>query len=86
VATVSLAASGGEMLGAVISRELGFQPSFKAAVRVAQQGGLRLVVERDGEQDQTPLGEDALRRPLAEVAPQPGAYLKVGRKVARITE
>lgn len=85
---VSLERSGDETLGTVIVRELGFTPSFNAAKRIAQQDGLRLVVQQDAGQETTLLTEDALRQPLRQVIAHAvtigGLYLKVGRKVAQI--
>jgi tyrosyl-tRNA synthetase len=92
---VSLAAHGGEVVGAVLARELAFVPSVSAARRLARQNGLRVVVERDTGQHATVLGEDAVMRPLAEVVAHAVAeaelpagvgtvYLKAGRKLARI--
>jgi tyrosyl-tRNA synthetase len=72
-------------------KSLGFAASNNEVRRVAQQNGLRLVVECEGSQDQMPLTVDETREPLeavlkAKVHDKPGDYyLKVGRKVARIT-
>ncbi|MPZ81980.1 MAG: tyrosine--tRNA ligase [Actinophytocola sp.] len=71
-------------------RALGFAKSNGDVRRVAQQNGLRLVAEVDGEQTQVTLTADEAREPLAtmvkdKLSGQPGAYfLKVGRKLARI--
>ncbi len=71
-------------------RALGFAKSNGDVRRVAEQNGLRLVVESDGVQDQIPLTADEARELLAAVVTdklhgQPGEYyLKVGRKLARI--
>lgn len=85
---VFLSDSGEEMLGTVIVRELGFTPSLNATRRIAQQDGLRLIVEGPDGQRIVSLGEDALRRPLRDVVADElttgGLYLKVGRKVAQL--
>jgi tyrosyl-tRNA synthetase len=75
-------------------RGLGFAASNGEVRRVAQQNGLRVVVEADGGQEQVTLTADDIREPLAtllkdKVEGQLGAqagdyYLKVGRKLARI--
>jgi tyrosyl-tRNA synthetase len=58
--------------------------------RVAEQNGLRIVIESDAGQDQIPLSADEAREPLAAVLKSKldgrsgDAYLKVGRKLARI--
>jgi tyrosyl-tRNA synthetase len=69
-------------------RALGFAKSNGDVRRVAQQNGLRLVVESAGEQEQFPLTVEDAREPLADVVKARGAegtcYLKVGRKLARI--
>lgn len=73
-----------------VVRELGFAKSNGDVRRVAQQNGLRLVVEGADGQQQIQLGVDDLRETLADVLKQrlgDGAgecYLKVGRKLARI--
>lgn len=73
-----------------VVRELGFARSNGDVRRVAEQNGLRLVVELDGAQDQTVLTADDVREPLATVLKdkldgRPGeVFLKVGRKLARI--
>lgn len=72
-----------------VVRALGFAASNGDVRRVAQQNGLRLVVEAGSEQEQITLTADDARSPLAEVVAQrvtgPGVvYLKVGRKLARI--
>ena len=74
-----------------IVRALGFADSNSDVRRVAQQNGLRLVVESHGGQKQVPLSADEAREPLAAVVKdkfdqQHGdIYLKVGRKLARIS-
>ncbi|MGH8886784.1 MAG: tyrosine--tRNA ligase [Egibacteraceae bacterium] len=82
-----------ETLGVVLTKALGFLPSISEARRTARQNGLRLVVERDGRQDQILLDEEAVYRTVAELLEDlpsgtggRGAviYLKSGRKVARI--
>jgi tyrosyl-tRNA synthetase len=71
-------------------RTLGFAKSNGDARRVAEQNGLRLVIEHDGDQEQITLSADDVRQPLATVVAdkttgRPGEiYLKVGRKLARI--
>ncbi|HXW80091.1 MAG TPA: hypothetical protein VEJ84_11375, partial [Acidimicrobiales bacterium] len=77
-----------------VVKALGFASSNSEVRRVAEQNGLRLVVEPgngDG-QAQVTLGPDDIRKPLAAVLEAdagnvPGAYyyLKVGRKLARIS-
>ncbi|MGH8964365.1 MAG: tyrosine--tRNA ligase, partial [Actinomycetes bacterium] len=73
-----------------IVRALGFAKSGGEVRRVAQQNGLRLVVESDTGQGQFTLSADEAREPLAGVVKdrldaQAGEYyLKVGRKLARI--
>jgi tyrosyl-tRNA synthetase len=87
---VSLEEHAEHTLGAVVSRALEFAPSISAVRRVAQQNGLRLIVETDGEQQTTPLEESAVQQPLSEVVAGAARlegvslYLKVGRRVARI--
>ncbi len=77
-------------LGALISRTLDFAPSISAVRRVAQQNGLRLIRESDGDQRTTQLSEASVQQTLDAVVNDVGAldgaklYLKVGRKVARI--
>ncbi len=71
-------------------KALGFAKSNADVRRVAEQNGLRLVVESDGGQEQVTLTADEAREPLDAVIKdkldgQPGDfYLKVGRKLARI--
>ncbi len=71
-------------------RALGFARSNGEVRRVAEQNGLRLVVESDAGQDQIPLTADEAREPLGAVLKSKldgrsgAAYLKVGRKLARI--
>jgi tyrosyl-tRNA synthetase len=72
-------------------KSLGFAKSNGDVRRVAEQNGLRLVVESEGGQEQVALTADEAREPLAAVIKdkldgQSGdLYLKVGRKLARIT-
>jgi tyrosyl-tRNA synthetase len=74
-----------------VVKALGFAKSNGEVRRVAQQNGLRLVVESDGGQEQVTLTADEAREPLATVVKdklngQTGEiYLKVGRKLARVT-
>jgi tyrosyl-tRNA synthetase len=74
-----------------VVKALGFAKSNGDVRRVAQQNGLRLVVESDGNQDQVTLSADDAREPLAAVVKDKldgltgDLYLKVGRKLARIT-
>jgi tyrosyl-tRNA synthetase len=74
-----------------IVRALGFAKSSSEVRRVAQQNGLRLVVESDAGQAQFTLSADDAREPIAGIVKdrldgQAGEYyLKVGRKLARIT-
>lgn len=69
-------------------RALEFAKSNGEVRRLAQQNGLRLVVEADGEQQQVTLNADDIREPLAGiVAERLGEgerYLKAGRKLARL--
>ncbi|MFI7290002.1 tyrosine--tRNA ligase [Streptomyces anulatus] len=87
---VSMKEHSEDTLGALISRTLDFAPSISAVRRVAQQKGLRLIREVDGEQQTTQLTEASVQQALGAVVSEVGAldgvelYLKVGRKVARI--
>lgn len=71
-------------------KTLGFAKSNGDVRRVAEQNGLRIVIESDAGQDQIPLTADEAREPLAAVLKSKldgrsgDAYLKVGRKLARI--
>jgi tyrosyl-tRNA synthetase len=71
-------------------KALGFAKSNGEVRRVAEQNGLRIVVESDTGQDQIPLTADEAREPLGAVLKSKlegrsgDAYLKVGRKLARI--
>jgi tyrosyl-tRNA synthetase len=71
-------------------KALGFAKSNGDVRRVAEQNGLRIVIESDAGQDQIPLSADEAREPLAAVLKSKldgrsgDAYLKVGRKLARI--
>lgn len=74
-------------------RALGFATSNKDVRRVAQQDGLRLVIETGSGQEQLTLTPDEAREPLATVLRDRTTgvtgkthrlYLKVGRKLARI--
>jgi tyrosyl-tRNA synthetase len=73
-----------------VVKALGFAKTNGDVRRVAEQNGLRLVVESEGEQEQVTLTADDARQPLTVVVAdkldgQTGAYyLKVGRKLARI--
>lgn len=73
-----------------VVKALGFAKSNADVRRVAEQNGLRLVVESDGGQEQVTLTADEAREPLAAVIKdkldgQSGDfYLKVGRKLARV--
>ncbi|MGH3930456.1 MAG: tyrosine--tRNA ligase, partial [Pseudonocardiaceae bacterium] len=73
-----------------IVKALGFAKSNGDVRRVAEQNGLRIVVESEGGQDQILLTADEAREPLAAVLKSRlgersgGVYLKVGRKLARI--
>ncbi|WP_250284543.1 hypothetical protein [Frankia sp. CiP1_Cm_nod2] len=72
-------------------KALGFARSNVDVRRVAQQNGLRLVVEAEGGQGQITLTADEAREPLAALVKDKlgdrsgDYYLKVGRKLARIT-
>jgi tyrosyl-tRNA synthetase len=69
---------------------LGFAKSNSDIRRIAKQNGLRVVIESLAGQEQLVLSPDELREPLAAVLKdrlptRPGhAYLKVGRRLARI--
>lgn len=72
-------------------RALGFAKSNGDVRRVAQQNGLRIVVDTATGQEQFTLDVDEARQPLADVlavkhAGGAAAYLKVGRKLARIPD
>ena len=73
-----------------VVKELGFAKSNGDVRRVAQQNGLRLVVESANGQSQLTLSADDIRTSLAglvaeRVSDQAGElFLKVGRKLARI--
>lgn len=73
-----------------IVKDLGFATSNSDVRRVAEQNGLRLVVEAGGEQDQTILSIDDTRESLAAVittrlgTTSGEIFLKVGRRLARI--
>jgi tyrosyl-tRNA synthetase len=73
-----------------VVRSLGFARSNGEVRRVAQQNGLRLVVESQDGQQQVTLSADDAREPLsalveARLGGQTGeCYLKVGRKLAHI--
>lgn len=74
-----------------IVKNLGFAKSNADVRRVAEQNGLRLVVEHAGDQKQLTLSSDVARQVLASVITEMldgmagDLYLKVGRKLARIT-
>jgi len=74
-----------------VVKALGFAKSNGDVRRVAQQNGLRLVVESKGGQEQVTVSADEAGEPLTAVVKdkldgQAGDYyLKVGRKLARIT-
>ncbi len=92
---LDLTANGGGRLGETLTGVLALTPSISAARRVAEQGGLRLVVEAQGRQDSVTLPAGAVARPVGEVVAEVVAelrpradaklYVKVGRKLARIT-
>lgn len=73
-----------------VVKALGFATSNGGVRRVAEQNGLRLVVEGGGDQQQVTLTADDARGPLAAVITDKldgltgDLYLKVGRKLARI--
>jgi tyrosyl-tRNA synthetase len=73
-----------------IVKALGFAKSNGDVRRVAEQNGLRIVIESDTGQDQITLTAEEAREPLAamlknKVDGRSGdCYLKVGRKLARI--
>lgn len=73
-----------------VVRALGFAKSNGDVRRVAQQDGLRLVIESDDGQEQVILTIDDTREPLAAVVRSKRGhragevYLKVGRRLARI--
>ncbi|MGI8815751.1 MAG: tyrosine--tRNA ligase [Pseudonocardia sp.] len=72
-------------------KALGFAKSNGEVRRVAEQNGLRLVVESEGGQEQVLLTPDEAREPLETVIKDKlnelsgDYYLKFGRKLARIT-
>jgi tyrosyl-tRNA synthetase len=76
-----------------VVKELGFAASNGEVRRAAEQKGVRLVVEPagGGAQEQVVLGAEDIRKPLDKVlqdklkSPSGGCYLKVGRKLARIS-
>jgi tyrosyl-tRNA synthetase len=74
-----------------VVKALGFATSNGEVRRVAQQNGLRLVVESGGDQDQVTLTADDAREPLVAVIKDKldgrtgEIYLKVGRKLARVS-
>ncbi|WP_454859620.1 tyrosine--tRNA ligase [Promicromonospora soli] len=73
-----------------VVKGLGFAKSNSDVRRVAEQKGLRLVVEDADEQRQTALTSDDIHDPLAVVIGRSAEtsgdlYLKVGRKLARVT-
>jgi tyrosyl-tRNA synthetase len=73
-----------------IVKALGFAKSNGDVRRVAEQNGLRIVIESDAGQNQITLTADEAREPLAAVLKDKvnggsgACYLKVGRKLARI--
>jgi tyrosyl-tRNA synthetase len=75
-----------------IVKSLGFAASNGEVRRVAEQKGLRLVVEpaNGGAQEQVPLTPEEVREPLTEVLKSKfnglagDYYLKVGRRLARV--
>ena len=73
-----------------IVKALGFAKSNGDVRRVAEQNGLRIVIESDTGQDQITLTAEEAREPLAAVLKNKvdgrsgDCYLKVGRKLARI--
>ncbi|MGW1773334.1 tyrosine--tRNA ligase, partial [Streptomyces sp. NPDC002104] len=87
---VSLKEHAETSLGVLLIQTLDFASSLSAVRRIAQQNGLRLITEADGEQHATPLAEAAVQQTLAAVLTEAGAadgaelYLKAGRKIARI--
>jgi tyrosyl-tRNA synthetase len=74
-----------------VVKALSFAKSNGDVRRVAQQNGLRLVVESAGDNVQVILSADDARQPLAQVVSDKlegrtgDVYLKVGRMLARIT-
>jgi tyrosyl-tRNA synthetase len=74
-----------------VVKALGFAKSNGDVRRVAQQNGLRLVIESEDSQDQVTLSADDAREPLAAVVKDKldgetgELYLKVGRKLARVS-
>lgn len=73
-----------------VVKSLGFAKSNGDVRRVAQQNGLRIVVEFEGTQEQILVSADEAREPIAAVLRSKldersgDIYLKVGRKLARI--
>lgn len=87
--------SGSGSVGAALTQELEFIPSMSAARRIAQQDGLRLVIETSGDQHTLKLDQGTVQRSLTEVVAESldavdatsrsaQVYLKAGRKVARL--
>ncbi|MFD0883141.1 tyrosine--tRNA ligase [Streptosporangium algeriense] len=76
---------------AEVVKALDFAKSNSDIRRIAQQNGLRLVVEGESDQQQVTLSADESREPLATLIKDKldgrsgDCYLKVGRKLARIT-
>jgi tyrosyl-tRNA synthetase len=72
-------------------KALGYAMSNGDVRRVAQQNGLRLVVESEGSQREVTLSFDDAREPLTALVNDKfggllgDVYLKVGRKLARVT-
>jgi tyrosyl-tRNA synthetase len=74
-----------------VVKGLGLAKSNADVRRVAEQKGLRLVVESEGGQEQVTLTAEEAREPLSAVVKMKlgshtgEVYLKIGRKLARIT-
>jgi tyrosyl-tRNA synthetase len=83
---LELAIHAGESVAAVLTGVLGFAGSLSAVRRLARQGAVRIVRERQGEQETTVIAERDLQHRLGDVAGDEagGVYLKVGRRVARL--
>ncbi|WP_442812002.1 hypothetical protein [Streptomyces sp. NBC_01803] len=90
---VDLAEHGAEGIATVLTKVLAFTPSASAARRLAEQNGLRLVLETGGEQTSAVLPEADALRPLGDVVAEhlaatdrtpEGIHVKAGRKLALV--
>lgn len=91
---VDVAEHGEEGIALVLTQVLEFTPSASAARRIAKQNGLRLIIEKLGEQRTVVLPEADALRPLTALVREKldaeaegsadAVYLKAGRKIAQI--